>query len=722
MARSGKFYDLLFEVSNEYRHSILLLLLNKPMRVKDISKELDLTSQEISRHVSRLGEVGLTFKDVEGFHHLSNLGELVMRQLEELEFTSLHSDYLSTHSLERLPREFLKRVGDLSDSAYVHNVMDFLHHVENIINEAEYRIYFLIDQYPVNALALIGEALDRGVRLRFIEPEEGVQGPHIDLQRQEEISGLRRARTTPLVEQRVLESIDVLLILSEKGCALAFPTSDGEFDYKGFLAEGEHSLRWCRDLFQQYWEAAKPRVYISPTEYIQPRPMRAPEEITGGQVVVEGRSDSSLDVQAVQDAVDNFDEVILRGTFNFGSSSVLISRSVVIRGEGRVKDIPTTTISKKGWGFPFREWDSILLVDGKGVDVTIENLQFTDFNCTSIRGWRGNSLYIRNNRITLSTGYGRGITYGAFGDFVHGILVESADEASFMGGVVIEGNYIDFASGGIWGGHVSRSGLEDDPEYRPDLFNHEYYVGFGIAVNGMRGTVRIENNIVRNVNGRGIATSAHEASADVRIRHNTIVSDVYGAYPFSSHEAGAGILAQSALDSPTPGFRLEIEENTIKLGKLNYSGIVVLGPATDREGADKLRDGSIRNNRIQLKNGYEGIHVRKCDDFEVADNTISGDAYYGIRISGRKRSGELDLRALNNIVEGNDMDDLRIREPDEYSNNHADGRMFVGAPEGSATTYVWLGKYSKNNLVSIGKSENVIDEGEDNAISYTEVS
>ena len=140
----------------------------------------------------------------------------------------------------------------------------------------------------------------------------------------------------------------------------------------------------------------------------------------------------------------------------------------------------------------------------------------------------------------------------------------------------------------------------------------------------------------------------------------------------------------------------------------------------DREGADKLRGGTIRNNRIQLKDGYEGIHVRKCDDFVVADNTISGDAYYGIRISGRRRSGELDLRALNNLVEGNNMSNLRIREPDKYSNNHADGRMFTGSEGKSTTAHVWLNAFSKDNVIKVKADETVIDEGEENIITHIE--
>ena len=64
MSRTEKFYDLLFEVSNEHRHNIMLLLQEEAMRVTAISKKLDLTTPEISRHVSRLSEIGLASKNV----------------------------------------------------------------------------------------------------------------------------------------------------------------------------------------------------------------------------------------------------------------------------------------------------------------------------------------------------------------------------------------------------------------------------------------------------------------------------------------------------------------------------------------------------------------------------------------------------------------------------------------------------------------------------------
>jgi predicted transcriptional regulator len=369
--------DLLFELSNDERLSILLKIRGEPMRLTHLSKELGLTVQAVSRHLSRLDEVGLTRKDANGKFSLTPYGELVIRQLQEWEFMSRHRTYFTTHSSANLPQVFVKQIGNLTSAQHLDSVMDFLRYIETTIQEAEEFVWFQVDQYPVNALAFIHKALDRGVRFRCIEPRELVSGPIVSTFTPEEERGLKRARSTPLVENRTLESIDVFLFQSEKRCTLAFPTPEGGFDYRGFTADDNPSLEWCGDLFRHYWEAAEPKVYVSPTEYVRPSRTQLPKEEIHRSIVVEGKNDSGIDAQAVQDAVDNYDEVTLRGTFNFGPSMVKISRSVVVRGDGREGDIPSTTIYKKGWAFPSREWDSVFKVDGEDTDVTIENIQFT---------------------------------------------------------------------------------------------------------------------------------------------------------------------------------------------------------------------------------------------------------------------------------------------------------------------------------------------------------
>jgi predicted transcriptional regulator len=97
------FYDVLFEVSNEDRHRILLRLEEEPCNVTQVAKELGLSLPETSRHLSRLSDVGLTRKDPEGLNHLTAYGVLVLRQLRELEFTTKFRSYFTDHTLAGVP-------------------------------------------------------------------------------------------------------------------------------------------------------------------------------------------------------------------------------------------------------------------------------------------------------------------------------------------------------------------------------------------------------------------------------------------------------------------------------------------------------------------------------------------------------------------------------------------------------------------------------------------
>jgi predicted transcriptional regulator len=67
MSATRGFHDLLFEMSNENRYNILLLIREESKRITDLTRITELTTTEVRRHVSRLAELGLLRRDVEGF-------------------------------------------------------------------------------------------------------------------------------------------------------------------------------------------------------------------------------------------------------------------------------------------------------------------------------------------------------------------------------------------------------------------------------------------------------------------------------------------------------------------------------------------------------------------------------------------------------------------------------------------------------------------------------
>jgi len=705
-------------MSNEYRHEILVSLSLNRKRITDLSKEFNLSTQEISRHISRLINSDLTRKDVEAYYNITEYGKMILTLLPEFEYTSKHSEYFSSHTSSILPREFIKRIGDLSNSALIDNVLDFLRLTENIIKDAEERVWILVDQFPLNYLDTILNSLRHGVKFKLIESTKRDFNAELQTLAAEESSALKHAMYTPMIQQKVLDHGGIGLYLSEKACSLAFPIKDGQTDYIGFISDDESSLQWCIDLYERYWEDTASRLE-GQVDQIEFEDTRIADSY-GGSIIVEGTDDPTVDAKIIQDAVDNYDEVILKGSFNIGTSTIYITRSITLRGEGRENDIPLTRLKKQGWKFPSTDYEYLMLIEEHDIEVTIENLHFTDWNNVCIGAGQGKSVYILNNRLTLNNILGRGIRFGNWGDQVIGILVAGEEEGCFPENVVVKGNFLDFGTYYMLGGFRPRLGLENSPDFRPNLLSHENCVSHGIIVKQILGKVRIENNMVRNLNAFCIWAMDCKESSEVLIKDNKIISGVYGKYAVNRPYAGYGILAHSHWEAsiPNKGYSLEIIGNQIDFDKVNFCGIAVHGPIEGVKGSVKLNDGVIKDNDIHLEDGSVGILLYCCDGFEADNNRVSGKAYYGLQVIGAEKRRNIDLSSNMNLIENIDFSELEIKNPDAYSNERINNQTFAGHDNQSDTSHVWLNIFSKHNKVRIKVNEKIIDEGEDNKIEY----
>ena len=704
----------MFELSNEERMMILHLLNEAPQNVTNISNKIDIRLQQVSRHTKRLCDVGLVERKPDGKYSLTNYGVRILEQIEEISFYAQHRDYFLTHTLENIPREYRIRLRDLSDSKFHKDILHFIHEIDKVISDAKNEICFLVDQFPFHYVTKIRDALDRGVHIRIIEPHARMVNPVLTNLVSELNPEMSRIMTTPHVKQRMLDNVHLFMYLSDNYCAVVFPTSNGENDYRGFTSQDEKGVSWGKDLFQHYWKLAVKRVELDDQGIVRNRDIK----FSNGYVVIEGTEDPIIDARILQDAVDNYEKIILSGNFNVGTSTIIVSKDIHIQGDGRVDDIPLTTIKRQGWKFPTNEYDKLFLVEGKGIEVTIENIHFTDWNNACIVVGEAYNVNILKNRLTLQTNIGRGIRFGNLGDQVIGILVAADGQGSFQGGVVIKDNFLDFGTYYILGGFRPRIGLENNPDYRPNLMSHENCISFGIIVKQASSQVLIENNTVRNMNGFSIWTMDNKESAEVVIKNNIIDSGVFGMYPVNSPYAGYGIIAHSHWEASIPnhGFNVKITGNKINFEKVNYCGIAVHGPLEPVRGSVKLRDGHILGNDVRLRDGAVGVLLYHCDSFEVAGNYFSGKAYYGVQVSGGDLDEYLDLRAMGNHIEENNFIELKIKPSDEYSIQNVNGVNFAGENTESVTGHIWLNKCTNNNRVILSKSDLIINNGKNNVL------
>jgi len=117
-----------------------------------------------------------------------------------------------------------------------------------------------------------------------------------------------------------------------------------------------------------------------------------------------------------------------------------------------------------------------------------------------------------------------------------------------------------------------------------------------------------------------------------------------------------------------------------------------------------------------LSSGYTGIHLRKAVGFEIEDNNVSGHAYYGIKVSGRRKTDEMDARSFDNRIIDNDLSRLIIKTPDEYTYKKTNGKTFSSITDKPVTAHYWFDTNTLENTLVKSEKDSLIDEGKDNSI------
>jgi predicted transcriptional regulator len=255
--------DLYFELSNEDRLEILMKLREDSTNVTGIARELEITTQECSRHLSRLSEAMLVERDSEGGYSLSQYGRLSLRLTAGQSFVSENRDYFSNHSLDWLPLELVSRIGELQEGKAADNVMVMFSQVENIIREAGEYLLFIHDQYLPSILPLGVEAMKRGITSRSVELKAKVPGRNLDRIRPDYITLEDEEYFIEVwkegrIEPRFSEEIHIFLYVNEKEALIAFPKTGGGFDYLGFSSDDPVFHKYCMDVFEHYYGKAEP--------------------------------------------------------------------------------------------------------------------------------------------------------------------------------------------------------------------------------------------------------------------------------------------------------------------------------------------------------------------------------------------------------------------------------------------------------------------------------
>jgi predicted transcriptional regulator len=242
-----------FELASEQRLAIVFQLNNKSAKISQLAKDLDITMQEVHRNVSRLQDAGLIEKDPEGIFSLTTFGNTIIKQIPTFNYLSKYKEYFSEHILGELPIKFIMRLGALDKCEFIKGIVAILERWKDIYRQADQYIYEIVPQVPIDLIEpAVTRIKEKAVKYSYVFPENVI----IPKGRKELLKklGHNELLSKGAIERRMVESVQVAVILNEKQASVLFPTQKGETDMNMmFVSPDPIFHEWCLDYFRYRW-------------------------------------------------------------------------------------------------------------------------------------------------------------------------------------------------------------------------------------------------------------------------------------------------------------------------------------------------------------------------------------------------------------------------------------------------------------------------------------
>jgi predicted transcriptional regulator len=253
IATYGDTEKTFFELASEQRLAIIFRLNEKSAKISQLAKDLGITMQEAHRNVNRLQDAGLIEKDPEGIFSLTTFGNTIIKQIPTFNYLSKHKEYFSEHILGELPIKFIMRLGALDRCEFVKGVVAILERWKDIHRQGDQYVYEIVPQVPMDLIEpAVNRVKEKGVKYSYVLPKNVI----IPKGRKDLLKKLGHTEllNKGAIERRMVESVQVAVILNEKHAAVLFPTQKGETDMNMmFFSSDPVFHEWCLDYFRYRW-------------------------------------------------------------------------------------------------------------------------------------------------------------------------------------------------------------------------------------------------------------------------------------------------------------------------------------------------------------------------------------------------------------------------------------------------------------------------------------
>ena len=260
--RFSNLAEIFVELASSQRLSIIFMISFQRLNLSLLAKSLNLTMQEVHRNTKRLIDAGLIEKNLEGIFLLTTFGSAIIKQISIFDFLSNNKNYFSDHVLGNIPIKFIQRIGALSEGKFISGIVRVIESWKRLYNESNEYIYGILPQIPLELIqTVIPKIKNEGIRFNYILPKNAIV-PKIrsDIQKS---SGYTELLKQGIIERKMIDKVDVAVILNEKQATVMFPTIKGETDMNCmFLSNDLRSNdglfhEWCLDFFKYCWHNSK---------------------------------------------------------------------------------------------------------------------------------------------------------------------------------------------------------------------------------------------------------------------------------------------------------------------------------------------------------------------------------------------------------------------------------------------------------------------------------
>jgi predicted transcriptional regulator len=209
--------------------------------------------QEVHRNINRLQDAGLIEKDPDGVFSLTTFGNTIIKQIPTFNYLSKYKEYFSEHILGELPIKFIMRLGALDKCEHIKGIVAILERWKDIYRQADQYICEIVPQVPIDLIEpAVTRVKEKAVKYSYVFPKNVI----IPKGRKELLKkfGHNELLTKGAIERRMVESVQVAVILNERQASVLFPTQKGETDMNMmFFSHDPVFHEWCIDYFRYRW-------------------------------------------------------------------------------------------------------------------------------------------------------------------------------------------------------------------------------------------------------------------------------------------------------------------------------------------------------------------------------------------------------------------------------------------------------------------------------------